>query len=37
MMKPYHPEKLLETIDKALKIKGTQPGEKSEETIGMIF
>ncbi len=37
MMKPYHPEKLLETIDKALGIKGTQPGEKREETIGMIL
>ncbi len=37
MMKPYHLEKLLETIDKALGIKETQPGEKREETIGMIL
>jgi hypothetical protein len=32
-MKPYHPEKLLETIHKALKIKGAQTGQKGEETV----
>jgi DNA-binding response OmpR family regulator len=35
IMKPYHPEKLLETIHKALKIKGAQTGQKVEETIGL--
>ena len=35
IMKPYHPEELLETIHKALEIKGAQTGQKVGETIGM--
>lgn len=35
IMKPYHPEKLLETIQKTLEIKGAQTGQKVEETIGL--
>jgi DNA-binding response OmpR family regulator len=35
IMKPYHPERLLETIHKALEIKGAQTGQKVEETIGL--
>jgi len=35
IMKPYHPEKLLETIQKTLEIKATQSGQKVEETIGL--
>jgi DNA-binding response OmpR family regulator len=33
IMKPYHPEKLLETIQKTLEIKEAQTGQKVEETI----
>jgi DNA-binding response OmpR family regulator len=35
IMKPYHPEELLETIHKALKIKGAQTGQKAGEATGM--
>lgn len=35
IMKPYHPEKLLETIQKTLEMKGAQTGQKVEETIGL--
>jgi two-component system, OmpR family, alkaline phosphatase synthesis response regulator PhoP len=35
IMKPYHPERLLETIQKTLEIKGSQTGQKVEETIGL--
>jgi DNA-binding response OmpR family regulator len=36
IMKPYRPEVLLETIHKALEIKGTQPTrQKVDETIGI--
>jgi DNA-binding response OmpR family regulator len=35
IMKPYHPEELLETIHKALEIKGAQTGRKAGEAIGM--
>jgi len=34
IMKPYHPEELLETIHKALEIKGAQTGRKAGEAIG---
>jgi len=34
IMKPYHPEKLLETIHKALERKGAQGGQKVEKAIG---
>ena len=37
IMKPYHPEELLEIIHKALEIKGPQTGQKVEGTIGMAF
>ena len=37
IMKPYNPEELLETIHKALQIKGTQEGQRVEETIGIAF
>jgi CheY-like chemotaxis protein len=37
IMKPYHPEELLETIHKALEIKGGQAGQKAEGTIGVAF
>jgi hypothetical protein len=36
-MKPYHPEKLLETINDALEISGRQTGETVRETIGVTF
>jgi len=35
IMKPYHPEMLLETIQKALEIKGTQAEQKGDKTIGI--
>ncbi len=35
VMKPYHPEELLETLRKALEIKGGQTRGKVEETIGI--
>jgi DNA-binding response OmpR family regulator len=34
MMKPYQPEKLLETINNALEISGRQTGQTVKETIG---
>ncbi len=37
IMKPYHPEKLLEIIRKALEIKEAQAGQNVEETIGTGF
>jgi DNA-binding response OmpR family regulator len=37
VMKPYHPEKLLETINNALEISGRQTGETVRETIGVTF
>jgi len=37
IMKPYHPEKLLETVEKALETKGRQAMEKAEETAGLTF
>jgi DNA-binding response OmpR family regulator len=37
VMKPYHPEKLLETINDALEISGRQTGETVRETIGVTF
>jgi DNA-binding response OmpR family regulator len=37
VMKPYHPEKLLETINNALEISGRQTGETVKETIGVTF
>jgi hypothetical protein len=36
-MKPYHPEELLETVHKALEIKGAQAGQKAGKAIGMAF
>ena len=33
IMKPYHPERLLETIHKALEIKGAQAGQKVKEAV----
>ena len=35
IMKPYHPEKLLETIHDALKIKGGEARKKVVEIVGM--
>jgi len=35
IMKPYHPERLLETIHKALEIKGAQAGQKVKEAVGI--
>ena len=35
IMKPYHPEKLLKTIHKALEIKGTKAEQKVDKTIGI--
>jgi DNA-binding response OmpR family regulator len=35
IMKPYHPEMLLETIHKALEIKGTQAGQEGAKKIGI--
>jgi DNA-binding response OmpR family regulator len=37
IMKPYHPEKLLETIQKTLEIKGAETGQKVEKTISLVF
>jgi DNA-binding response OmpR family regulator len=37
IMKPYHPERLLETIHRALEIKGAQAGQKVKEPIGLAF
>ena len=37
IMKPYHPEELLETIHKALEIKGARTGQKAEESIDMVL
>jgi DNA-binding response OmpR family regulator len=37
IMKPYHPEELLETVHKALEIKGAQAGQKAGKAIGMAF
>ena len=37
IMKPYHPEELLETIHKALEIKEAQTGRKTGEAIGMVL
>jgi DNA-binding response OmpR family regulator len=37
IMKPYHPEMLLETIHKALERKGAQAGQKVEKAIGTAF
>jgi DNA-binding response OmpR family regulator len=37
VMKPYHPEKLLETINDALEISGRQTGETVGETISVTF
>jgi DNA-binding response OmpR family regulator len=37
VMKPYHPENLLETINNALEISGRQTGETVRETIGVTF
>jgi len=37
IMKPYSPEELLETIQNALHIKGTQAGQRVEETNGTAF
>jgi DNA-binding response OmpR family regulator len=34
MMKPYQPEKLLETINNALEISGSQTGQTVRETMG---
>jgi CheY-like chemotaxis protein len=35
IMKPYHPERLLNTIHKALEIKGAQAGQKVKEAVGI--
>jgi DNA-binding response OmpR family regulator len=37
VMKPYHPEKLLETINDALEISGRQTGETVREIIRVTF
>ena len=37
MMKPYHPEQLLEAVHKALEIKGAEAGKNVEETMGIAF
>jgi PleD family two-component response regulator len=37
VMKPYQPERLLETIHRALEIKRAQTGPKVEETMGQAF
>lgn len=37
MMKPYHPEQLLEAVHKALKIKGAEAGKNVEEAMGIAF
>src|SRR4030042_1066115 len=37
IMKPYHPEELLETIHKALEIKGARTEQKAGKGIGMAF
>ncbi|PIV20076.1 MAG: response regulator [Deltaproteobacteria bacterium CG03_land_8_20_14_0_80_45_14] len=37
LMKPYHPEKLLETIHNALEINGRQPGQTVSDMMGVTF
>jgi len=37
LMKPYHPEKLLETIHNALEINGRQPGQTVSDIMGVTF
>ena len=37
IMKPYHPDQLLETVHKALEVKGTEAGQNVEETMGIAF
>lgn len=37
MMKPYHPEKLLETINNALDISGRQIGQTVSDMMGVTF
>src|SRR3989304_9968675 len=37
MMKPYHPQQLLEAVHKALEIKGAEAGKNVEETMGIAF
>jgi DNA-binding response OmpR family regulator len=37
IMKPYHPDQLLETVHNALEIKRTQAGQNVEETTGITF
>ena len=37
VMKPYHPEKLLETIHNALEINGRQPGQTVSDMMGVTF
>jgi hypothetical protein len=36
-MKPYHPEKLLETINNALDISGRQIGQTVSDMMGVTF
>jgi CheY-like chemotaxis protein len=37
MMKPYHPERLLEAVHKAMEIKGAEAGKNVEGTMGIAF
>ncbi len=37
MMKPYHPERLLKAVHKALEAKGAEVGKNVEETMGIAF
>jgi CheY-like chemotaxis protein len=37
VMKPYHPEKLLETINNALDISGRQIGQTISDMMGVTF
>jgi len=37
IMKPYHPEELLETIHKALEINGARTRQKARESTGMVL
>ena len=37
LMKPYHPEKLLETIHNALEVNGRQPGQTVSDMMGVTF
>ena len=37
VMKPYHPEELLETIHKALEINGARTRQKARESTGMVL